>query len=138
MAADYGRDMSCTTSLQTMRYVSGAQLVAEAVYRRLTTPRGMLRGSEEDAEYGLDLTSFVGKGDPLTVAVSLPGKIRAELQKDERIIDVRAEVLSVTEGPATSFEIRIEATTDDGPFELTLGVGDVSVEILNLSAGDDA
>lgn len=137
MATDFGRDLSCTTSLQTMRYVTGARLVGEAAYRRLTTPRGMLRGSEEDSVYGLDLTALVGKGDPFAVAASLPGQIRAELVKDERIVDVDVEILTVAVGAGTSLEIRIEAETDAGPFELTLAVSQVSAALLNLSTGED-
>lgn len=135
MAADFGRDMSCTTSLQTMRYVTGPRLVAEAAYRRLTTPRGMLRGSEDDLNYGLDLTALVGGGNPVAVAAAIPGQIRAELTKDERIVAVRVDVLSITDGPVTSLEILIEAETDLGPFALTLGVSAVSVELLKLSGG---
>jgi len=129
---NYGREVSCTTSLRTGRYVSGARLVAEAAYRRLTTPRGMLRGGEGAANYGLDLTELVGKGRPDSVAAALPARIRAELEKDERIEAVDVEVLVTKQGPATSFGITIEARTGAGPFVLQLRATDVTVELLGI------
>jgi len=131
---DYGRDVSCTTSLRSGRTVSGTRLVAEACYRRLTTPRGMLRGGEEEANYGLDLTELVGHSNPARLAASLPSKIRSELTKDERIVDATVTVETVTDGPSTSFIVTIEVETDDAEtFDLVLSVSDVSVELLGIT-----
>lgn len=131
---DFGRELSCTTSIRTDRYVTGARLVAEAAYRRLTTPRGTLRGGDDEADYGLDLLDLVGSVATPAEAAALPDRIKAELRKDDRIDDVKVTVSATTEGPATTWEILLEAETGAGPFSLTLGVNDVSVEILNLAA----
>ncbi len=133
MATDYGREMSCTDSLKTGRFVSGVRLVAEAAYRRLTTPRGMLRGGEEDQNYGIDLTDIVGTANPTNTAASLPGRIKSELLKDERIESVGVEILVTVEGPETSFEIAIDAVTGAGPFALKLLATAVTVELLGIS-----
>lgn len=129
---DYGTDTSCTTSLRTGRLVSGLRLVAEAAYRRITTPRGTLRGGEDEANYGMDLEELVGSGDPVALAATLPGRIRNELLKDERIDEVDAEVVSTTEGPSTSFDISIVGTTAEGQFELVLGARDVKLSLLKI------
>jgi hypothetical protein len=134
MATYFGRDTSCTTSLRTGRYVRGARLVAEAAYRRLTTPRGMLRGGPDEGEYGLDLLNLIGTAAASGGAAALGGQISAELTKDERIISADAEVVSVVEGPSTTWTITIEALTTEGPFTLQVAVNEVTTELLRLEA----
>lgn len=129
---DFGTDTSCTTGLRSGRLISGPRLVAEACFRRLTTPRGMLRGGEDEANYGLDLEKLIGATTTKAQAAALPGQIQSELLKDERLTSVTADVVATTVGPATSYEITIEGQTDQGPFSLVLAVSDVSVEILGL------
>lgn len=128
-----GRDISCTTELRTGRFSTGARLVGEAAYRRLTTPRGMLRGGEEEADYGLDLTELVGTASTKAAAAALPGRIKSELTKDERIESVKVTVTATTEGPAAAFTIVIEAQTSEGPFALSVAASEVTVELLGLT-----
>lgn len=130
---DFGKDTSCTTSLRAGRFTTGPRLVAEAVYRRLTTPRGMLRGGDEEANYGLDLTELVGSGATKRDAAALGSRIKAEILKDERVIDVHVDVVATTKGASTEFVVTVDGKTNDGPFDLKLGVRDVTVEILGLS-----
>ena len=129
---DFGRDLSCTDALRTVRYVTGARLVAEACYRRLTTPRGMLRGDEDEATYGLDLVDLIGSVASTTEAATLAGQIEAELLKDDRVTSVGVTVTPTVDGPATTYAIAIKGETDAGPFDMTLAVDDVSVELLGL------
>lgn len=131
MSADgFGRELSCTTTLRTGVYVSGARLVGEAAFRRLTTPRGMLRGGEDEANYGMDLTSFIG-ASPRGIS-TLEGRIRNELLKDERIDKVTARVAKTLDGPATILRIEIDAETRDGPFTLVVQVDEISAQLLNI------
>lgn len=134
MATDFGKDTSCTDSLRPGRYATGARLVAEACYRRLTTPRGMLRGGDDEANYGLDLTELIGSATAKLDAAALSGRIKSELLKDERLINVAVNVVRTVAGPVTSFNITIEGETDNGPFDLKLAVGDVTVELLGIEA----
>lgn len=136
MATSFGRDTSCTTSMLTGRRVSGARLVAESAYRRLTTPRGMLRGGEAERNFGLDLTAVIGRTDAKTIEAALPGLIEAELTKDERIESVDVVVFAKDESSAggRSFEITIEAITSDGPFTLAILASEVTTELLGIQA----
>ncbi len=129
-----GRDVSCTDSRKKGRFVSGARLVAEAAYRRVTTPRGTLRGGEEEANYGIDLQDIIGSTTTALAAAMLPGQIRAELAKDERIQATDVAVDVITEGAAVSFSITISCTTAAGPFTLSLLASAVSVELLGIAA----
>ena len=135
MATNFGTDTSCTTALRTGRLVSGVRLVAEAAYRRLSTPRGMLRGGDDEANYGIDLADEIGQSNPAATAASLPGRIEAELLKDERIDQVDATVTVTVDGPSTSFSVVIECQTGEGPFSLQLAVSDVTVALLGITPG---
>lgn len=135
MASNFGRDISCTRGLRTGRFVTGPRLVAEALYRRLTTPRGTLRGGPDEANYGIDLTELVGSAATKRDAAALPGRIQAEALKDERIERVNVTVTQSVEGPSVAFAILIEAETSEGPFELQLLVSEVTVQLLNISDG---
>jgi phage baseplate assembly protein W len=132
MATNYGREMSCTDSLKTGRYVTGLRIVAEAAYRRLTTPRGMLQGGEDEADYGIDLTDLIGASNPKSVAASLPGRIQNELLKDERIETVEVDIVETVEGPATALTITIECASAEGVFTLQVAVDDVTVSLLGI------
>lgn len=133
MTIDYGTDIWCDASLRTGRYADELRLVAQNAVHRLTTPRGMLRGGEEEQNYGLDLPGEVGKVASDSEANALPGKIRAELTKDPRILLVNATVTKSTDGPATSYTIAIECGTEAGVF--SLAASEVTVELVGLGGG---
>jgi hypothetical protein len=132
MATEFGKDISCTTSLRTGRFSTGVRLVAEAAFRRLITPRGMLAGGEEEADYGLDLTELVGSAETDRDAAALPGRIESELKKDKRIESVTAEVTVSRNGPSTSLAVSIRGVTAEGPFTLQVAASDVTVELLGI------
>lgn len=139
MATDFGRDISCTTGLRSGRFASGIMLVAEAAYRRLTTPRGMLRGGEAEENYGIDLTALIGRLSTKAVIASLPDRIRAELTKDERILTVETTIVETTAGEGLrSFEITIDAVTMEGPFSLQVVASDVTTELLGIEIEEAA
>jgi len=136
MAIDFGVDVSCgPRGLRTGRLSRGVTLLAEAAFRRLTTPRGTLRGGDEESIYGEDLTAYVGRtGNTTTTAASLPAIIRAELLKDERFSEVNASVIRTVNGPTVTFSIAIACATDAGPFTLKLAVDEVTTELLGIES----
>lgn len=131
---DFGKDTSCTDALRPGVIVSGARLVGEAAYRRLTTPRGMLRGGDEEASYGFDVFELIGAVSSKSAIAAIPGRVRNELLKDERILNVEVTPTVRTDGPVTSILLEVRATTDDGPFTLTLTVDETSTELLGIAA----
>lgn len=133
MATTFGKDISCGASLKSGRFVSGVRLVAEAAYRRLTTPRGTLRGGEEEANYGFDLTEVIGAVTTRGAIAALSGRIRNELLKDERIDDVKVTIVDRTFGVAFEYEILVAGTTSEGPFALQLSATDVTVELIGIT-----
>lgn len=131
---NFGRELSCTDGLNTGRFVTGVRLVAEACYRRLTTPRGTLRGGETEQNYGFDLAQFIGCTNARQVAASLPARITNELVKDERVESVEVDVVPTTTAAGeTSFAISIDVVTGAGPFTLQVGIGAVTVDLLGIT-----
>lgn len=131
----YGTDIWCTDSVHTGRLARGVTVVAQALYRRQITPRGVLRGGDEEANYGIDLSGYVGSVGPELAAAALPSVIRGELLKDDRVSDVDVEVTLSRNGIEWSMLIteRITLHDSDGEFTLTLSVNAVNTELLGVS-----
>lgn len=134
MSVGYGQDTWCVDSLQPGRVARGATLVAQALYRRLITPRGTLRGGDEESAYGFDVSAYVGAVGYPTALQALPGLVRGELLKDDRIttnLDVVA-TLEAGDGPGLQvirLEITAELADESGDFSLTLDVTHLDVSI---------
>jgi len=133
--ADYGTDVSCTDGLQTGVLVSGNRLLAQALYRRLITPRGMLRGGEKEADYGIDLVGLIGNINYPGMLAALPGQIRSECLKDERVSDVSATVEeSEDSAGAVTYLITISVTPEDGSeFDFLMSVNDATAALFGYT-----
>lgn len=117
MAADFGSDLAATDDLDAnAREVEGDELVAQAIYRRLTTPRGQLL---DDPDYGLDIRSFLQASMTAADLALIGGRIRAELAKDETIDDVQATVKLTA---AQTITVDLAVTTGQGPFRMVFAV----------------
>lgn len=135
MATGFGTDLWCTDQIFTGRLASGVELVAQAIYRRLTTARGTLRDGDDGQVYGTDVSDFVGMVGPDNAIDALPDVIVAEILKDDRVerTDVRATIVRDAAGLAT-VTIEIDGVLRDSgeSFTLTLGVSDVTTALLGL------
>ncbi len=131
---DFGRDIWCDSSLRTGRMASGVTLVAQNALHRLTTPRGMLRGGEDEENYGIDIEAEIGKVASDSEVERLKGLIRAELLKDARIESVEVSVTRTVVGPATEYTIAIAGYTAEGSFDLVLSSDGVTLALLKLDA----
>lgn len=122
----YGEDTEATTdSTFARRQVSGEEAMAQAMLRRLTTTRGAL-ASLNQPDYGYNVRAFLkGIVPPIS---TVNGNVENELLKDERVFDVTVES-SYSELTET-FTLKVVGDGAEGPFDLTLVIGDVTVEIL--------
>lgn len=130
MAVDFGSDLSCVSDLTpSMLVVSGRRLVAEAIARRLQTPKG---GLLDDSNYGYDVTALlnadVAQGDLGRIAAG----ITAECQKDQRVLSAKVvcEFQPVGNKMTGGLKITIALLTLAGPFTLVLAASQVTVSIL--------
>ena len=128
MATDFGTDIDCAFGLSpSFQLVTGNTLLAQALMRRLTTPRG---GLWYDPNYGFDLRILVGATLTNSQLGALSGMIEVECEKDDRVSSARC-ALTLANGRMT---VAITVTTRTGAFDLTLGVSDVTVELLKVQA----
>ncbi|WP_437623395.1 hypothetical protein [Sorangium sp. So ce1151] len=113
----FGADLDCGEDLrEDMRLASPRLALAQAAYRRLTTPRGAVIDSPD---YGTDLRELLSRGMTSAELAAVPGVVRGELTKDERFesVDVRTRMLDTA-----TLELVIRCRTASSPFELTMNV----------------
>lgn len=130
ITVDYGTDISCTDDMDPLaREVSGQEVVAQAIYRRLTTPRGRLI---DDPDYGTDVRSFLHRGLTTAELRAVEAAIRSEVLKDERIALVTVKATSADDGQ--SMTVVLNVTTGLGPFRLVFAVTAETVSLLKEGA----
>lgn len=132
----YGTATTCVSDLPSISVqVAGRRAVAEALVRRLTTPRGGLATidpSPEAAEYGFDIRQYVNAKIGPAEITAAEAAIANECAKDERVESCVATLTFVRE--TGKLTISLEVTLSTGPFTLVLGVTELTVEILELAA----
>lgn len=126
---DFGSDLSCVFDLEsTCAPVTGRTLLAQAIARRLITPRGRLI---DDPNYGTDLTNMINADMSQRDISALIAAIRAEVMKDERVAAVTVKVTPPPKLTGT-YEIAIGLTDADGPFVMTVAASSVTLELLKV------
>lgn len=127
MTTDFGTDLDCADDLrEMMTLTSGLRLVAQAVYRRLSTPRGMVIDAPG---YGYDLRALLHKGQTPTARTAIPGLVRAEVLKDERIDNAEVQVVALAHD---ALQLAIICHTAAGSFRLTLDVTAAAVVLTEV------
>jgi phage baseplate assembly protein W len=112
--------------------VSGAELIRQDLYRRLTTPRGSLEdvlNPKEAANYGLDLASLLNHGQtPLQISAA-ESSIAGECEKSVRVLRAIVKLTKVDER-TWNVDITAIARDESVPITLALNVNDVTVTLL--------
>ncbi len=132
----YGTDIYCFDRLQTGRFVSGSEVVAQALYRRLTTPRGTLRDGDEGSVYGFDVMGFVGLVGNQAALDALPDAVIAECLKDDRVSSLEVVATGTVESDGTmliTLTIDVFLHDSEDTFTLTLSVSNVTVALLGIT-----
>lgn len=131
---EQGRDTSCVDSLTPGRLVSGKTLVGQRCYHRLITPKGKLRGGEDEANFGCDLPGFVGRTDDRQLPSMLPVVVQNELLKDPAVSAVRCIANRVDDGAGSiSWTLNISIDTTTGNVDLIVSVDAVTTQLLGIS-----
>jgi phage baseplate assembly protein W len=126
MTVDFGTDVSCSPDLDPLLEArSGVRVLAEALVRRLQTPRGSLFYAPS---YGYDLKAVLLSRIDRAALARIRASIMAELRHDERVDDL--EVALSFDAANEALSVRISVATAAGPFALTLAVTSVSLDIL--------
>jgi hypothetical protein len=131
---DYGEDISCIDDIDaSLTTVSGETCFGQALARRISCPR---RGMFYDFDYGIDARRYMNRSFRPQVTSQA---VEQECLKDERVDELRATVRFVeTEddesgAPPGTMRIELEVQGGNGPFDLTVAIDDLSVDIINES-----
>lgn len=133
MAEGFGVDIWCLGQIRSGRLARGNAVLIQALYNRTITPRGTLRGGEEESTYGLDLAGFVGAVGATVAARALPLQLRQEWLKDDRVQDVSIAALVAvdTDGTASvDLDCSVLPVGETESFPLTLRVSETTVTLL--------
>jgi len=124
---DYGYDFSAKTDLDPMlRLVTGEELMAEICVRRLFARPGSCLSNPVDNT--LDARDFLSTGITQRDLPRIAGQCVAALEGDQRIFS--ATVIASFNPNLMTLTLNITGTGAQGPFNLTLAVSQVTVEIL--------
>jgi hypothetical protein len=127
-----GQDVWCGRDYQPGRIATPRQNLALALYRRLITSRGTLRGGKEEESYGLDVEEYVGSVGTDVAIAALPALIAAECSKDNRVASVSARVI-VDRGTnglvSLTVELDVVPSDDLEDFTLALRLGDDGLRV---------
>lgn len=122
-----GYDLSCVDDIDPLaREVSEEEMLCEALARRLSTPRGSL--GDDDPDYGRDVTSYLSRRMSEAEIAAIPGELRGELMKDERISDVTIRVVRFDQ--EARFECELDGVATFGPFRFTFAATPAAVSLL--------
>jgi len=124
---DYGVDLSCDTDLDPLlRDVSGSELMGQVCLRRLFCRPGLLLSNPIDNT--LDARDFLSTGITPKDLPRIGGQCAAALLGDQRIFSA---TVSASFDPLTNLlTLAITGTGSQGPFNLTIAVSSVTVELL--------
>jgi hypothetical protein len=132
----FGQDSYCYDALITGRLASGVDVLAQAIYRRLTTPRGTLDDGDEGLVYGLDVLDFVGTLGTDAAVDAIPDVVRAEVLKDDRVdrVEITAKIERLSSGLVViNLDVDVFPADESTAFQLTLAVSNVTVALLGVS-----
>jgi hypothetical protein len=131
-ALGFGVDLSCVTDLtEDMAEVDPftARGIAEAIARRLITPRGSL---PDDLGYGLDVRGYCNRATTARELNELRGQVVNEVAADDRVSSATVDVVVAGKG----LSVKVMITPEDPslkPFTLTLAVTDASALIESIT-----
>lgn len=127
---DFGTDVSLADDLDpTGRMVTGTRLVGEAIYRRLTTPRGSLI---DDPNYGMDVRLMLSRAATKRERDAIPKQLEMEIKKDERVQTATVTVKSLD---LFNWVLEIACTTGAGPFSLSVTVDQAGPKLTAFVGG---
>lgn len=114
--AEFGLELSCTSDIDPNgSMVTGTRAVAEALFRRLITPRGRVI---DDPNYGTDLRQFINDDTTKSSTMALQSTVVQECLKDERVLQCTCTATLAR----SILTVKINFTTADGPFVFVVSV----------------
>lgn len=116
-----GSDIAGVTSIDAaLTTVGGRRALADAILRRLTTPRGGLVGAPE---YGFDVRSVLGSTLPMSF---IEQRVLEQVLAEQEV----ADALCTATFHRGTLRIEIPVVDAEGPFDLTLTADELTTAAL--------
>jgi hypothetical protein len=132
--AELGVDLDVMTDLPpSFTLARGFKNLANAIVRRLSTPKGALAKFGDDPDYGLGLMGWLNASRTTAEVQALGGEIEEQVTADERIQS--AEVTVEFSHETSTLSVDLALTTAAGPFRLVLAASQRTVEVINAREG---
>ncbi len=127
---EVGVDVDCVTDVSPQFSLAyGIRNLANALLRRLITPRGSLF---YDPDYGLDLREYLNAALTDGEVGALAAAVGLELEKDERVASAQVAMTYIRS--AGSLRLRCQVTVVDvGDMSMLLSISQTSAAVLDLS-----
>lgn len=126
---DFGSDISCIADIDaSFAVVTGPTALAQAIARRLTTPRGALPYAPD---YGTDVRLWLNDSFTTAQAGALQAAIEQEVEQDERVLS--ASAFASYDSTAQALAVSLQLDTAEGPFGLVLSISATTVQILEAT-----
>jgi hypothetical protein len=133
MAIDYGTDTACVDDVGLRdTLVTGRRLVANALARRLGTPRGALAEIGDDPDYGLDVRLLIGANLGQADERRWESDIARECEKDPRVASAATTLTFEQATHSVTITIEIDPADDAAPFPLVISVDALTVDVLSV------
>ncbi len=128
---DFGMAISCVGDVASDgRMVTGFRVVAEAIARRWSTPRGRLIAYPN---YGFDLTQYINADMSPRDIAALRAAAAAEAEKEETVD--RCQVTATLDSISGVLTLSALVDTTKGPFTLVVTASNVTLDLLSITAG---
>ena len=122
-----GDDLTAVPDLELMTH-GGVPNLAEAITRRLTTPRG---GLFYDPDYGVDLRRYLNEAATEEVQFEIARLAEEQAEEDPRVARATAQVSFEQSTRTLTVHLTIELATEQSP--LVLEASNVTVEVLRAA-----
>lgn len=133
MGDELGVDINCLSDIPPdLTLTKGWRVVANALGRRLTTPRGYLyqfTGDDAASTYGEDVREWMNLDINDSDIGELEKRVHYQMVADPRVRT--AQVTAKFSDDRTEVEIHIDLDTLAGPFQLIVRADALTVEILD-------
>ncbi len=125
--SDLGTCLDCLTDLNpSSAMVSGRTALAQAIARRLQTPRGVLF---DDPNYGFDVAGYLNDDLSTSDLGKIQSGITEECKKDARVIDASCVVTLSGSGDLLTLRAEISLVGAAGPFALVVEVSNLGLAL---------
>jgi phage baseplate assembly protein W len=117
--AELGSDIAGVFDVDaTLSVATGRRALAQAILRRLTTPRG---GLIDSPAYGYDVTALIGSAVPPSIVEQ---RVLEQVVAEQEVKDARCTVTFTRD----TLTVDIQVEEGDGPFSLTLTASELTIQ----------